>query len=161
MLKTLSKLLVEWRGPSILSARGTGSASPSCLNPAAGQDTRTPWSASNLTPTITKGKGLSSRCAAATPGETAVIGHSGNRSGLPRPGSGGALGFENGRKLDTHGHRIASAAAVAAPDESHPADSVPGSHRSDSVEAPTLLLNQHHEATLQNCHPERNTQSNL
>jgi hypothetical protein len=29
------------------------------------------------------------------------------------------------------------------------------------VEAPTLLLNQHHEATLQNCHPERNTQSNL
>jgi hypothetical protein len=56
----------------------------------------------------------------------------GSHSGCPQQGSGGApvSGHpETGRKLGTHGLQTGKAVA-AAPDESHPADSVPGNHKS-------------------------------
>jgi hypothetical protein len=49
---------------------------------------------------------------------------------------------------------------AAAPGESHPADSVPGNHRSGLADVLTWLLNQSHEATLLSCHPEREISTN-
>lgn len=106
---------------------------------------------------MTRSTGLSMCAGAASSCEIAETVPQGSRSCCPQPGSGEApvSGHpETGRKLGTHGLQIGKAAA-AAPGESHPADSVPGSHKSGLAEVLTWLLNQSHEATLQSCHPER------
>jgi hypothetical protein len=75
-----------------------------------------------------------SRCAdAASSDETAETVRPGSHSGCPQQGSGGGAPVsahpETGRKSGTRGLRIGKAVA-AAPDQSHPADSVPGNHKS-------------------------------
>lgn len=76
----------------------------------------------------------------------------GDCSGFPRWGSGGAPVADRpatGRSLGTRDHHI-ERAVVLVPGGSHPADSVPGNHRSCQVE-PLLLNQQLHEATLPSC----------
>lgn len=80
----------------------------------------------------------------------------GDCSGFPRSGSGGAPVADRsatGRSLGSQDHRIERTAVSG---ESHPADSVPGNHRSCQVEP--LLLNQRqlHEATLPSYHSGMN-----
>jgi hypothetical protein len=114
--------------------------------------------------TKTRSTGLSMCAGAASSGEIAeTVPRQGSRSCCYQPGSGGApvSGHPGtGRKLGTHGLQTGKA-VVAAPGESHPADSVPESHKSGPVEVQTWLLNQSHEATLQSCHPERGQQINI
>jgi len=79
-----------------------------------------------------KSTGLSKCADAASSDEMAETVRPGSHSGCPQQGSGGApvSGHpETGRKLGTHGLQTGKAVA-AAPDESHPADSVPGNHKS-------------------------------
>ena len=113
--------------------------------------------------TITGNTGLSMCAGAASSGGIAVTAPQESHSDCcPQPGSGGAPASghpETGRKLGTHGLQIGKAVA-AAPAESHPADSVPGNHRSGLAEVLTCLLNQSHEATLLSCHPEREISAN-
>lgn len=93
---------------------------------------------------------------AARAGATVGMVPPGDCSGLPRQGSGGGAPAADlpatGRSLGTQDHRI-ERAAVLVPGGSHPADSVPGNHRSCQVE-PLLLNQQLHEATLLSCHSE-------
>ena len=147
-----------------LSAQVTSSASPSCLYSATSEGTSTRnLACDSERATITGNTGLSMCAGAASSGGIAVTAPQESHSDCcPQPGSGGAPASghpETGRKLGTHGLQIGKAVA-AAPAESHPADSVPGNHRSGLAEVLTYPLNQSHEATLLSCHPEREISAN-
>jgi hypothetical protein len=95
-----------------------------------------------------------SSCAARA-GVMAGMALHGDCSSFPQWGSGGAPVADRlvtGRSLGTQDHRIERAAG---PGESHPADSVPGNHRSCQVEQLKPLSNQQlHEATFPSYHSE-------